>query len=145
MAGLFNIDIGSIIKGVGSVADDLFTSDEERLKCALRDKEIDAGLVQGQLSINKEEARHKSVFVAGWRPAIGWVGAVALGYQFIIYPVLTWVWSWAQAKGMVPANLTPPPELSTGALLSVISGMLGIAGMRSYDKKMGISTDRIKK
>ena len=110
------VDIGSIVKGVGKIADDLFTSDEERLKIALQEKAIDADLVKGQLEINKEEAKHKSVFVAGWRPAIGWVGAAALAYQFILYPSLTWFWSYGQVKW---GFLDPPPPLPTGALLRV--------------------------
>jgi len=79
--------IGSIIEGVGKIADDLSTSHEERLKIVLQEKTIEVELVKGQLEINKAEAQHKSVFVTGWRPAIGWVGAIALGYQFILSKV----------------------------------------------------------
>jgi hypothetical protein len=138
------LGIGAIIEGVGRIADDLITSDEERLKIALQEKVIEAELIKGQLEINKAEAQHKSIFVAGWRPAIGWVGASAMAYQFILYPLLTWIWSWAQAKGLLPANLAPPPTLPADALWVIISGMLGIAGMRSFDKFRGTQTDRIK-
>lgn len=62
---------------VETIADDLFTSDEERLKVALQEKGIEAELIKGQLEVNKAEAQHKSFFVAGWRPAIGWVGAIS--------------------------------------------------------------------
>ena len=137
------LGIGSIIEGVGKVADDLITSDEERMKIALQEKMIDSSLVQGQLEINKAEAQHKSLLVAGWRPAIGWVGAVALAYQFILYPLLTWIWSWAQAGGKIPGELAPPPTLPADALWVVISGMLGIAGMRSFDKVKKTQTDKI--
>ncbi|MCP4746008.1 MAG: hypothetical protein GY874_07685 [Desulfobacteraceae bacterium] len=125
------------------IADDLITTDEERLKIALQEKIIDAQLVKGQLAINAAEAQHKSIFVAGWRPAIGWVGAVALAYQFILYPLLTWLWSYLQAKQIIDNMLSPPPVLPAEALWVIISGMLGIAGMRSYDKRKGTVTDKI--
>lgn len=72
--------------------------------------------------------------MAGWRPAIGWIGAAALGYQFLLYPLLVWVWSLLQARGVVPGDLQPPPMLDTSALWVVLSGMLGIAGLRSVEK-----------
>jgi hypothetical protein len=128
------LGIGGIIEGVGKIADDLFTSDEERLKVSLQEKLIDAELVKGQLETNKAEAQHKSVFVAGWRPFIGWVGGISLSYQFVVYPLLTWGWALLQAHGYVPLTLEPPPILDTEALWVVLTGMLGIAGMRSFDK-----------
>ncbi|MCP4746191.1 MAG: hypothetical protein GY874_08630 [Desulfobacteraceae bacterium] len=137
------LGIGTIIKSIGAIADDLITTDEERLKIALQEKIIDAQLVKGQLAINAAEAQHKSIFVAGWRPAIGWVGAVALAYQFILYPLLTWLWSYLQAKQIIDNMLLPPPVLPAEALWVIISGMLGIAGMRSYDKRKGTVTDKI--
>ena len=138
------LGIGTIVESVGKIADNLITSDEERLKIALQEKIVEAELVKGQLDINKIEAQHKSVFVAGWRPAIGWIGAIALAYQFILYPLLTWIWSWAQARGWVAGELNPPPTLPADALWVIITGMLGIAGMRSFDKAKGTQTDSIK-
>jgi hypothetical protein len=144
--GIMNLlGIGAIVEGVGKIADDLFTSDEERLKVALQEKMIEAKLIKGQLDINVAEAKHKSIFVAGWRPAIGWVGAISLGYQFILYPFLTWIWSIAQARQFVPPELGPPPPLPADALWVILSGMLGIAGMRSFDKLKGTQTDDIPK
>lgn len=152
------LGIGAVVEGVGKIADDLFTSDEERLKVALQENIIDAQLMQGQMAVNQAEAQHASVFVAGWRPAIGWVGAAALAYQFLVYPLLVWLWALLQAKGVIPCHIDPsvipidkiaqctfkqPPELSADALWVIISGMLGIAGMRSYDKAKGTATDRV--
>lgn len=139
MSGLIGIDVGSIITGIGKVADDLFTSDEERLKCELEAQKITADLDKGQMEVNKAEAANASVFVAGWRPAVGWVGAVSLAYQFIAYPLLVWGWSMLQANGYVPGDLKPPPMLDTDALWVILSGMLGIAGMRTYEKRSGVA------
>ena len=116
------LGIGSIVEGVGKVADDLFTSDEERLKVALQEREIDARLVTGQLDINKAEAQNPSVFVAGWRPSIGWIGAIALAYQFILYPLLLWAWAIMVANNWVPSGAKAPEALEAEALFKKVKG-----------------------
>ena len=138
--------LGGIVQAIGQIADDLVTTDKERLdaelelrRLGLEERKVDAGLLQGQMEVNKVEAASSSLFVAGWRPAIGWVGAVALGYQFLLYPLLVWAWALLQARGLVPGNLQPPPMLDTDALWVVLSGMLGIAGLRSVEKVKGVA------
>jgi hypothetical protein len=138
--------IGGIVETVGKLADDLFTSDKERLdaeielrKVGIEVAKIDAGLLTGQQEVNKAEAGHASVFVAGWRPAVGWVSVAALGYQFILYPLLTWAWAWMQSAGWVEPTLQPPPLLDVEALLVLLTGMLGIAGARTFEKVKGIT------
>lgn len=143
----FNLNpAAGIIEAVGKVADDLFTSDDERnradidaMKVGLQAAEVDAKLIAGQHEINKEEAKSSSVFVAGWRPAIGWVGVAALAYQFLAYPLLTWAWAWMQASKWVPGTVTPPPMLNTDALMVLLTGILGIAGTRTFEKVRGVS------
>ncbi len=138
--------LGGIVQAVGQIADDLITTDKERLdaelelrRLGIEERKIEADLVRGQLDVNRAEAASSSLFVAGWRPAIGWVGAVALGYQFLAYPLLVWAWALLQARGLVPAGLQPPPMLDTDALWVVLSGMLGIAGLRSVEKVKGVA------
>ena len=92
-----------------------------------------------QIGVNNTEAQHASVFVAGWRPAVGWIGAAALAYQFLLYPMLTWVWALAQANGYLPGGMQPPPVLDADALWVILSGILGIAGMRSFEKSRGVT------
>lgn len=136
--------VGGIVESVGKIADSLFTSDDERLraqieldKIGLEAARIDADLIKGQQEINKIEATHTSVFVAGWRPAIGWVGVSALAYQFILYPLLVWAWAWLQARGWIPAGQTPPPILDIEALMVLMTGILGIASARTFEKVKG--------
>lgn len=62
-----------------------------------------------------------------------------MAYQFLLYPMLVWGWSLLQAKGWVAAELQPPPMLDTDALWVILSGMLGIAGMRSVEKVKGVA------
>jgi hypothetical protein len=138
--------VGEAISAVGKIADDLFTSDEERakadieaMKVGLDAAKVDAGLISGQQEINKIEAAHSSVFVAGWRPAIGWTGVIALVYQFILYPLLTWAWAWMQAQDIVPGNVTAPPILDINALMVLMTGILGISTSRTFEKVRGVS------
>lgn len=138
--------LGGIIQAISQIAGDLVTTDKERFdaelelrRLGLEGAKIEADLVHSQLEVNRAEAASSSLFVAGWRPAIGWIGAAALGYQFLLYPLLVWAWSLLQARGVVPGDLQPPPMLDTDALWVVLSGMLGIAGLRSVEKVKGVA------
>lgn len=128
------LGIGTVIEAVGKVADDLVTSDKERMELELEARRIDQAIDLAQIDVNKAEAQHLSTFVSGWRPAIGWVGVAAMAYQFLLYPMLTWIWFFAQGKGWIPAALQPPPVLDADQLWVILSGILGIAGMRSFEK-----------
>ncbi len=84
-----------------------------------------------QLEINAREATHSSIFVAGWRPAFGWCGAAGFLYATIGQPVLAWI---GAIRGW-PA----PPELNLDLLWVVVTGLLGIGGLRSVEKIKGVS------
>jgi hypothetical protein len=131
--------IGTVIDSVGKIASDLITTDKERLDMALREKELDQRLDIAQIEVNKAEAQHSSIFVAGWRPAIGWIGAAAMAYQFLLYPLMLWGWTWMQGVGWIPKELTPPPVIDSDQLWVILSGILGIAGMRSFEKSKGVA------
>ncbi len=133
------LGISSVVESVGKVIGDLHTSDKERMELELEAKRIDQAVDLGQMEVNKVEAANQNLFVAGWRPAIGWVGAGAMFYQFLLYPLLVWAWIWLQAEGYVPREVKPPPMLDTEALWVILSGMLGIAGMRSFEKSRGVA------
>lgn len=85
----------------------------------------------GQLEINRVEANHKSIFVAGWRPFIGWVCGVALLYKFLLAPML----------GLV---LDEVPTVEMTELWPLLMGMLGLGAMRSYDKVRRTDTEGMK-
>jgi hypothetical protein len=133
------LGIGAIIDSVGKVASDLITTDKERIELDLEGRRIDQAIDLAQMEVNKTEAQNQNLFVAGWRPAIGWVGAAAMAYQFLAYPLLVWSWTWMQAEQIVPQEVKPPPMLDTEALWVILSGMLGIAGMRSFEKTRGVA------
>ena len=85
-----------------------------------------------QIEVNKVEAQHRTVFVAGWRPFTGWVCATALAYHFIIEPVLVFFLSWYGVEIQLP-------QFDMGSLLTVLMGMLGLGGLRTYEKKQGLT------
>ena len=98
------------------------------------------GLVQGQLDINKEEAKHGSMFVAGWRPAVGWICGISLGWNFIVHPMLLWI---AFILPDIPIDLSTAPQLDTGELMTVLLGMLGLGGLRTYEKRVGVARKKL--
>ena len=97
-------------------------------------------LVQGQLEINKTEAQHGSIFVAGWRPFIGWVCGAALVWNFIIQPLLLWV-AWMMPD--LGIDMSTAPKLDSGELMTVLLGMLGLGGLRTYEKRLGVSRNEL--
>jgi hypothetical protein len=88
--------------------------------------------VLAQLEINAREAAHPSVFVAGWRPFFGWAGGFAFVYSTIGQPLLSWL---SAAKGW-----PVPPTLNLDLLWVVVTGMLGIGGLRTYEKKQNVAS-----
>lgn len=87
-----------------------------------------------QLEVNKAEAAHKSTFVAGWRPFVGWVCGVALAYHFILAPLLQF--------GFALAGMDQElPEFEFSQLSTVLMGMLGLGGLRTFEKMKGVSRD----
>jgi hypothetical protein len=87
--------------------------------------------VIGQLQVNMEEAKHQSMFVAGWRPFAGWVGGLGLLYAAVGHYVLAWL---AALHGW-----PVPPQVDTEILLYVLGGMLGLGTLRTYEKKAGVT------
>lgn len=85
-----------------------------------------------QIEVNKVEAQHTSLFVAGWRPAIGWICVIGLGYNFLLYPMMTWL------VVVTGAEFTPPPLLSEN-LMELVMGMLGLGALRSFEKWKGVA------
>ena len=86
-----------------------------------------------QLEINKAEAQSGSLFKGGWRPAVGWVCAIAFLYHFILKDLIIFV--------CAVAGITMPdlPSFDMGTLLTVLGGMLGIGGLRTYEKQKGLT------
>ena len=86
-----------------------------------------------QTEINKQEAAHRNMWVAGWRPFVGWVCGVALAWHFVLAPVVLFVAAW------LDVFLPPLPAFDMDSLMTVLLGMLGLGGLRSYEKTKGLT------
>ena len=82
--------------------------------------------VIAQLEINAREAQHQSIFVAGWRPFFGWCGGIGFLYATLIQPVMVW---YGASRGW-----PTPPDVNLDLLWVVVTGMLGIGGLRTFEK-----------
>tara|TARA_B100000767_G_scaffold275591_1_gene313559 strand:+ start:2210 stop:2590 length:381 start_codon:yes stop_codon:yes gene_type:complete len=92
---------------------------------AIKGKELDPNeIIELQTKINEIEAGHRTLFVAGWRPFIGWICGVALAYNFVIRDLFIWITKTADA----------PPALQMEHLMTVLLGMLGLGGLRTFEK-----------
>lgn len=88
---------------------------------------LEANAQMMQLEVNKAEAQHPNVFIAGWRPFIGWCCGAGIMYQFIGHPLLTWACSvWWPA--------VTPPTLATDQLMTLVLSLLGLGGLRTFEK-----------
>lgn len=90
-------------------------------------------LALANIKLNTVEAASSSLFKSGWRPCVGWVCAIAFAYHFIIKDLIVF------ACAVAGVDIPELPEFDMGTLLTVLGGMLGIGGLRSYEKKQGLT------
>jgi hypothetical protein len=125
--------LSSILTLADTVINKLFPDKTEAEKAKVRMAELamsgqleemkaQVSLLLGQMNINSEETKHASWMVAGWRPFSGWVCGGALAYTFILQPFLSFLTGWQT------------PALDMGELMTILMGMLGLAGARTYEK-----------
>lgn len=96
--------------------------------------------IMAQIEVNKQEAAHKSLFVAGWRPGAGWVCVIAMAFNFVVAPLINWgtaVYGYVGPDG----ELLVLPVLDLSVMMPVLLGMLGLGGMRSYEKRAGVARE----
>lgn len=87
-------------------------------------------IIDGQIALNLEEAKSPSRWSSGWRPAIGWVCALGLGYTFLIFPFLSWF-------SAVVLHVGAPPVLASAELMNLVVALLGLGAYRTYEKVKG--------
>ena len=86
-----------------------------------------------QLEVNKTEAQHRSIFVAGWRPFLGWGLASAMIWHFVLAPIVMFIFAYS---GMEAPEL---PAFDMDSLMTVLLGMLGLGGLRTFEKSKGLA------
>ena len=90
-------------------------------------------LALAQINVNATEAASGSLFKGGWRPFVGWVCGVAFCYHFILQPVIIFV------VAIIGVNIPDLPDFQMNTLLTVLGGLLGIGGLRTYEKQKGLT------
>ena len=133
MSILSTVGIGEIIGAVGKIADDLTTSDKERMAAELDAYKAESERMGGQVEINKIEAASGSLFVSGGRPFVVWVCAFALAYAAVIEPIARFV----ATVGFAYAG--PFPVIDTDLTMQVLLGLLGLGAYRSVGKIKGVA------
>jgi len=125
-------DVGSIITSIReAITGEKIIDPNEKAKLILELDKLDASLKMGQMKINEVEAQHKSIFVAGWRPFIGWVSGSALVYNYILQPLIYII---LQAHNID----IKMPILDIETLMMLMTGMLGFGMFRTYEKIKGV-------
>jgi hypothetical protein len=133
---MFDVPIlGDLIHEVGETVRELIPDADKRMQVEVQLAELadkaearETELLQGQIETNKIEAGSGNLFVAGWRPFIGWTSGLALAYTWIVAPI---------AKSLF--QLTELPIIDPSQIYPIVFAMLGIAGMRTYEKKIGVA------
>jgi hypothetical protein len=120
---------------VASSVIDRVIPDKEAAEKAKREMQLELvnninDIAKAQIEVNKTEAAHRNVFVAGWRPFIGWVCGAAFAYHFVLQPIFVF----ALAAYGISLDL---PSFDMGALMTVLTGMLGLGGLRTFEKMKG--------
>ncbi len=133
------LGIAESVIGVAGKVLDKFVEDKDlktKLSHELKSQIVSLDLAQAQANV--EQAKHPSIFVAGARPAIMWICAFGLGWQFVFQPVAVWI------LALTEADITLP-IIQTEGLMSLTMALLGLGGMRSFEKSKGIQRDNMKK
>lgn len=144
MAGILGIPIlGDVIGGVRDIISEVVIDKDKRIEIEYKLKELEDKALEraheanmAQVEVNKVEASHKSLFVAGWRPFVGWVGGFGFGYATLIQPFLSWV---ARVSGYTGDF----PDFDTNLLIAILGGLLGLGGMRTLETVKGVAREAI--
>lgn len=137
------MSLAALIPLVGSVIDKIFPDAKSAAEAKLRLFELqqagelkaldaDLQMALGQIEVNKAEAQSASLFVSGWRPAVGWVCVAGLGWTFLLHPALTWY----LAMSGTPMALPNPAQEH---LFELLMGLLGLGGFRTFEKVRGVA------
>lgn len=138
IADIFSGGAEGILKGIGSLAKDVRSaitgeiSPEKKAEIEQKLMELEFVAQKAQTDINIEEAKNPNIFVSGWRPFIGWVCGLALAYTFVGYSLIEW--------GLTIAGSSiKPPVLHTDYLFELVMAMLGMGGLRTFEKVKGVT------
>ena len=125
--------IGPATKLLGKFIEDKDTKNKIAFELSTMAEKHAQQLAMAQIEVNKAEATSGSLFKGGWRPAVGWTCAIAFLYHFILKDLIIF------GCAMAGIELPELPEFDMGTLFTVLGGMLGIGGLRTYEKQKGFN------
>ena len=140
--------LGLVLPGITKVLDKLIPDSnaraaaQEQITAALiaQDAVVQAAIAEqakAQTAINLAEAQHSSMFVAGWRPFVGWVCGLGCAYAFLLKPLL--------GTAFVAAGWPLPPAIDTAEMIGLLTGMLGFGGLRTIEKFGSVERSTVSK
>lgn len=115
-------------KGIADIVDKFMETPDEKRAAELIYRKLQTQPDELQVEINKVEASHRSMFVSGWRPGVGWICTLALGWGWILAPVLQFFYPEQQM-----------PAIEVGEAISLIMAMLGMGALRTYEKHSNLT------
>lgn len=129
--------LGKLVGPVGDILDKVVEDKDQKARLAheiatMAERHAQE-LARGQIEINKEEARSRNIFIAGWRPFVGWTCGLALFWHFLGLPVTLFITGWFDLQH------PPLPEFDMESLMTVLLGMLGLGGLRTFEKFKGVT------
>tara|TARA_Y100000992_G_scaffold301189_1_gene271469 strand:- start:1890 stop:2291 length:402 start_codon:yes stop_codon:yes gene_type:complete len=129
--------LSSLIEPVSSLLDKAIPDQDLKRKLsheiATMSEKHAQQLALAQIKVNAAEAASGSLFKGGWRPCIGWICGIAFGYHFVLQPVIIFV------VALIGIEIPELPKFDMNTLLTVLAGMLGIGGLRTYEKQKGLT------
>ena len=129
--------IESLIGPISSLLDKFIEDKDQKAKLehelATMSERHAQELAKAQIDVNKQEAKNRNPFVAGWRPFIGWTCGVALAWHFVALPMVSFL---VLISG---ADIPPLPVFDMDSLMTILLGMLGLGGLRTFEKFKGVS------
>jgi hypothetical protein len=127
--------IGPVSSLIGEFIEDKDKANQLAHDVATMAQEHAHDINKGQIEINKTEAAHKSLFVAGWRPAVGWVCVLGMFSNYFIIPITNFILALVQSEIVVPL-------LDTSEMLTLLGGLLALGGYRTVEKIKGVQRER---
>jgi hypothetical protein len=121
-------------KGIAGIVDQFMETPDEKRAAEIVNRKLQQRPDELQIEINKAEAGHRSLFVAGWRPAVGWSCVFALVYGWIAQPIAEFIIVIAGVK-----LATELPAISVGEAISLLMALLGMGALRTYEKQSRIT------
>lgn len=133
LGSLVGSGTATTIEGIANVVDKFVETPQEKEAARIVVMKLQQERDKAQIELNKVEANHRTVFVAGWRPFLGWVCGVGIAYHFIVMPMLTFIVTIIMKQ--------PPtfPVLAIGELITLVFAMLGLSTTRTYEKEKNLT------